>query len=132
MLLPPLLFLVLFALDGINKLSFSSTIKLIGLEVLNISNLSIFCILFSGLLFPSISILSKFYFFFGFNFFDADQGDKEVVVDYASRITVKVNFAQRYSVFAAGLLLSGIGDALEELSAMNTYIVADNLKYTKE
>jgi len=70
--------------------------------------------------------------FFGFNFFDADQGDKEVVVDYASRITVKVNFAQRYSVFAAGLLLSGIGDDLEELSAMNTYIVADNLKYTKE
>ena len=70
--------------------------------------------------------------FFGFNFYDADQGDKEVIVDYASRITVTVDFAQRYSVYAAGLLLAGIGDDLEELSAMNTYILAENLKYTQE
>ena len=70
--------------------------------------------------------------FFGFNFFDADQGDKEVIVDYASRITIKVDFKERYSVFAAGLLLAGIGDDLEELSAMNTYIIADNLRYTQE
>ena len=70
--------------------------------------------------------------FFGFNFFDADQGDKEVIVDYASRITIKVDFKERYSVFAAGLLLAGIGDDIEELSAMNTYIIADNLRYTQE
>ncbi len=67
--------------------------------------------------------------FFGFNFFDADQGDKEVIVDYASRITIKVDFAKRYSVYNAGLLLAGIGDDIDELSAMNTYIIADNLKY---
>ncbi len=70
--------------------------------------------------------------FFGFNFYDADKGDQEVIVDYASRITVKVDFKERYSVFAAGLLLAGIGDDIEELKAMNTYIVADNLKYTQE
>ena len=70
--------------------------------------------------------------FFGFNFYDADQGDKEVIVDYASKITVKVDFKERYSVFGAGLLLAGIGDTLDELSAMNVSIVAENLKYTEE
>ena len=70
--------------------------------------------------------------FFGFNFFDADQGDKEVIVDYASKINVKVDFKDRYKVYAAGLLLSGVGDDLEELTAMNTSIIAENLRYTKE
>jgi hypothetical protein len=70
--------------------------------------------------------------FFGFNFFDADQGDKEVVVDYASKINVKVDFRDRFQVFAAGTLLAGVGDDLEELSAMNTSIIAENLKYTQE
>ena len=70
--------------------------------------------------------------FFGFNFYDADQGDNEVIVDYASRITVKVDFTQRYSVFAAGLLLAGIGDDVEELTAMTTHILADHLKYAQE
>lgn len=70
--------------------------------------------------------------FFGFNFFDADQGDKEVIVDYASKINVKVNFNDRLQVYAAGVILAGIGDDSEELKAMNTSIVAENLKYTKE
>lgn len=70
--------------------------------------------------------------FFGFNFYDADQGENEVIVDYASRITVKVDFKERYSVFGAGLLLAGVGDDQEELMAMNTHILAENLKYTQE
>ena len=70
--------------------------------------------------------------FFGFNFYDADQGDKEVIVDYASRITINVDFKDRYQTFNAGLLLSGIGDDLEELLAMNVHILANNLKYTQE
>ena len=70
--------------------------------------------------------------FFGFNFFDADQGEKEVVVDYASKINVKVDFRDRFQVFAAGTLLAGVGDDLEELQAMNTSIIAENLKYTQE
>lgn len=70
--------------------------------------------------------------FFGFNFYDADQGDKEVIVDYASKITVKVDFKERYSVYAAGTLLAGIGESLDELTAMNVSIIADNLKYTQE
>ena len=67
--------------------------------------------------------------FFGFNFFDADQKDEEVIVDYASRITVTVDFAKVYSVYSAGLLLTGIGDSEDELNAMSTHIVAENLKY---
>ena len=70
--------------------------------------------------------------FFGFNFFDADQGDKEVIVDYASKVNVRVDFNDRFQVYAAGILLSGVGDDLDELMAMNTSIVAENLKYTKE
>ena len=70
--------------------------------------------------------------FFGFNFYVADQGDKEVIVDYASRITVSVDFKDRYQAFNAGLLLSGVGDDLEELMAMNTHILAENLKYNQE
>ena len=61
----PWLFKGIFSLDGINKLSFSSIIILIGLGVLNISILSTSWILFSGLLFPSIIILSTFWFFKG-------------------------------------------------------------------
>ena len=67
--------------------------------------------------------------FFGFNFYDADQKDEEVIVDYASRITISVDFSQRYSVYSAGVLLTGVGESEEELNAMNTHIVAENFKY---
>ncbi len=70
--------------------------------------------------------------FFGFNFYDADNKDEEVVIDYASRINVKVDISNRNSVYNAGVLLSAIGDNPEELLAMDTHILADNLKYTKE
>ena len=71
--------------------------------------------------------------FVGFNFFDADKKDEEVIIDYASRITVMVDFNDRNSVFAAGLLLSGIGETEGELldSDINTHILAENAKYTK-
>ena len=71
--------------------------------------------------------------FIGFNFFDADKKDEDVIIDYASRITIMANFADRNSVFAAGLLLAGIGETEEELldRDINTHILADNAKYTK-
>lgn len=71
--------------------------------------------------------------FFGFNFFDADQKDEEVIVDYASRLTVLADFNSRSSVFASGILLAGIGENESELmdSDLNVHILADNAKYLK-
>ena len=66
--------------------------------------------------------------FLGFNFFDADKTDEEVVVDFASRVTVVANLNSNVSVFAAGLLLSGIGESEDELKALNTHIVVENIK----
>lgn len=71
--------------------------------------------------------------FFGFNFYDADKGDEDVIVDYASRITIKVDFNNRASVFASGMMLAGIGENESEVmdSDLNVHILADNVKYTK-
>jgi hypothetical protein len=65
--------------------------------------------------------------FLGFNFFDADKKDEEVVIDYASRITVGVNFKDRTAVYVAALYLNGIGETEEELydSEVNTHIVTE-------
>ena len=67
--------------------------------------------------------------FIGFNFLDADQPDKEVVVDFVMRVNVNVDFNNRGSAFSAALLLKGIGENKDELVAMNTHLLADNLKY---
>ena len=67
--------------------------------------------------------------FIGFNFLDADQKDKEVVVDFVIRINVNVDFNSRSSTYSAALLLKGIGENKDELIAMNTHLLADNLKY---
>ena len=67
--------------------------------------------------------------FIGFNVLDADQKDKEVVVDFVMRVNVNVDFNSRSSVYSAALLLKGIGENKDELIAMNTHLLADNLKY---
>ena len=71
--------------------------------------------------------------FLGFNFFDADKPEEDVIIDYASRITIMANCASRDSVFSAGLLLAGIGESAEELldSDINVHILAENAKFTK-
>ena len=71
--------------------------------------------------------------FFGFNFFDADNQKEDVVVDYAARISIMVDFNNRNSVFSSGVLLAGIGESEEELfdSELNVHILAENAKYTK-
>ena len=71
--------------------------------------------------------------FIGFNFFDADKKDEDVIIDYASRVTIMVDFNDRNSVFASGLLLSGIGENADELldSEVNTHILAENAKFVK-
>ena len=70
--------------------------------------------------------------FFGFNFFDADQKG-EVVVDYAARLTVGVNFNQFVTEYQGAVLLSGIGKTKEELADtdLNVHLVAENIRYTK-
>ena len=69
--------------------------------------------------------------FMGFNFFDADVTDKEVVVDYAASITVGVDFSNNISVYQSGVLLRSIGESAEELldKDINCHIMAENLKY---
>jgi 5'(3')-deoxyribonucleotidase len=68
--------------------------------------------------------------FFGFNFCDADQKE-EVVVDYAARIVVAVDFNKFITAFQGAVLLSGIGETKEELadSDLNVHLVAENIKY---
>ena len=65
--------------------------------------------------------------FIGFNFFDADQKEQEVVVDYSSRITVGVDFKNKNAVYTAALYLNGIGETEEELldPEVNTHIVTE-------
>ncbi len=65
--------------------------------------------------------------FLGFNFFDADKKDEEVVIDFASRITVGVDFKNKVSVYSAALFLNGIGESEEELydTDVNTHIVTE-------
>ena len=71
--------------------------------------------------------------FFGFNFFDADNKEEEVVVDYAARLTVLADFNSRSSVYASGILLAGIGENEAELmdSELNVHILGENAKYLK-
>jgi len=70
--------------------------------------------------------------FLGFNFFDADKGDENVVVEFASRMTIGVNFNDKDSVYNAGILLCGIGETEGELvdEDINTHIVTETAKYT--
>ncbi|MCR5349609.1 MAG: hypothetical protein K6E20_01310 [Acholeplasmatales bacterium] len=70
--------------------------------------------------------------FVGFNFFDADKGDENVVVDFASRMTIGVDFNSKESVYSAGILLCAIGETEEELldEDINTHIVTETAKYT--
>ena len=85
------------------------------------------------IMFKVLGYLNQVDGFFGFNFFDADKKDEDVIIDFASRVTIMVDFNSRGSVFAAGILLAGIGETEEELldSEINTHILADNAKYTK-
>lgn len=68
--------------------------------------------------------------FFGFNFFDADQKG-EVVVDYAARLVVAVDFNKFITAFQGAVLLSGIGETKEELADpdLNVHLVAENIRY---
>ena len=85
------------------------------------------------LMFKIIGYCNQIDGFLGFNFFDADKKDEEVVIDYASRVTVLADFNSRTSVYASGLLLSSIGETEEELydSDINVHILGENVKYTK-
>ena len=70
--------------------------------------------------------------FFGFNFFDADE-KQEVVVDFASSVSVHVDFKQPATVYTAALLLSGIGNNKEELGTKDllVHLISENLIYKK-
>ncbi len=85
------------------------------------------------LMFKIIGYCNQIDGFLGFNFFDADKKDEEVVVDYASRVTVFADFNSRTSVYASGLLLSSIGETEAELidSDINVHILGENVRYTK-
>ena len=62
--------------------------------------------------------------FLGFNFLD-DQAEGEVIVDFISNMRVGVNTKDRMSVYAASLLMSGIGKTEQELSFVNCHIQVD-------
>ena len=68
--------------------------------------------------------------FIGFNFYDADQKG-EVVVDYAARLTVGVDFNKFVTAYQAAVLLTGIGESKEELADpdLNVHIFAENIIY---
>jgi hypothetical protein len=85
------------------------------------------------IMFKVLGYLNQVDGFLGFNFFDADKKDEDVIIDYAARITIMVDFNSRGSVFASGILLAGIGETEEELldSDVNVHILAENAKYTK-
>ena len=67
--------------------------------------------------------------FLGFNFFDADEKENEVVVDFACNATVVVDFKNRINVIAAAYLLNSIAKTEEGLAYCNTHIIAENVKY---
>ncbi len=85
------------------------------------------------IMFKVLGYLNQVDGFLGFNFFDADKKDEDVIIDYAARITIMFDFNSRGSVFASGILLAGIGETEEELldSDVNVHILAENAKYTK-
>ena len=67
--------------------------------------------------------------FLGFNFFDADEKENEIVVNFASNITIGVDFKNKVNVVAAAYLLSSVAKTKEGLVYCNTHIVAENAKY---
>ncbi len=67
--------------------------------------------------------------FIGFNFFDADEKNKEVIVDYASGVTVGVDFSNRLNIYVAALLLTSISHNREGFNKLNLHIVGENLIY---
>lgn len=69
--------------------------------------------------------------FIGFNFFDADEKNQEVIIDYASGVTVGVDFINKLNVYVAALLLTSISHS-RDFNNINLHIVADNLKYKTE
>ncbi len=64
--------------------------------------------------------------FIGFNFFDADAKDQNVVVDYAPSITINVDFNNFLSVYNAALLLKSIGENEDELKEVNVLLLTEN------
>ncbi len=69
--------------------------------------------------------------FFGYNFFDADKPNEEITVDFASQLTLGVDFKKAESVYIAGLLINGIAKTEEGLVNMNLHILAENSKYSE-
>lgn len=70
--------------------------------------------------------------FLGFNFFDADEKENEVVVDFISNVTVRVDFKNKLNVVSAAYLLNSISSTKEGLAYCNAHIVAENIKYLTE
>ena len=64
--------------------------------------------------------------FVGFNFFDADVKEQNVVVDYAPSITINVDFNNILSVYNAALLLKSIGENEDELKEVNVLLLTEN------
>ena len=71
--------------------------------------------------------------FIGFNFFDADKPEEDVVIEYASRVTVGVDFSNRLSVYNAALFLNTVGESEAELTDadVNTHIVTEKATNVK-
>ena len=64
--------------------------------------------------------------FIGFNFFDADLKEQNVVIDYAPSITINVDFNNVLSVYNAALLLNSIGENEDELKEVNVLLLTEN------
>ncbi|MCR5113776.1 MAG: hypothetical protein K6A63_07560 [Acholeplasmatales bacterium] len=71
--------------------------------------------------------------FIGFNFFDADKPEEDIVIDYAARVTVGVDFSNRLSVYNAALFLNAVGENEAELTDedVNTHIVTEKATNVK-
>lgn len=67
--------------------------------------------------------------FIGFNFFDADQKNDDVVIDYASNFALTLDFKNGPSVYNSAILLKGISDNEEDIELVNCHIFADNVKF---
>ena len=69
--------------------------------------------------------------FIGFNFYDLDEaedGNREVEVDYASSINVAVNFDKEITIYSSAMYLSAIGEDSKDLKYMNVNIFADGYR----
>ncbi len=67
--------------------------------------------------------------FLGFNFLDAEEEKEEVVIDFTSSFVLKVDFAERMSVYNAAMFLTGIADNEEDLDLLNCHILADHVRF---